>query len=176
MQKDPSGFNGGDTNLYRYVHNDPINFFDPTGNFEVPSWAIDAGAGAASSLTFGLSDYAIDAAGYGSSVNRNSTAYNAGYIAGTAVSVARLGYAVTAKVASRLASSGAAASAFRAGMKNFLRGGLFKNFRKPNLTGLADDVLRAKAGRTNPYVNAYAGGNLAVGGFNGDIQRSCGYD
>jgi len=61
-----------------------------------PDWAIDAGAGAVSSLTFGLSDYAIDAAGYGSSVNRNSTAYNAGYIAGTSVSVARLGFAVTA--------------------------------------------------------------------------------
>ena len=53
---------------------------------------------------------------------------------------------------------------------------MFKNFRKPNLAGLADDVLRAKAGKTNPYVNAYAGGNFAVGGYNGDIQRSCGYD
>jgi len=166
MQKDPSGFNGGDTNLYRYVHNDPINFFDPTGNFEVPSWAIDAGAGAASSLTFGLSDYAIDAAGYGSSVNRNSTAYNAGYIAGTAVSVARLGYAVTAKVASRLASSGAAASAARTAFKNRFGLGLTKNIRKPNLAGLTDAQLRASAGRTNPFVNAWAIGNLTTAGGN----------
>jgi RHS repeat-associated protein len=29
--KDPIRFNGGDTNLYGYVLNDPINFFDPTG-------------------------------------------------------------------------------------------------------------------------------------------------
>ena len=27
--KDPIGFAGGDTNLYNYVGNDPINFVDP---------------------------------------------------------------------------------------------------------------------------------------------------
>jgi uncharacterized protein RhaS with RHS repeats len=29
--KDPIGFSGGDTNLYRYVGNDPVNFTDPEG-------------------------------------------------------------------------------------------------------------------------------------------------
>ena len=29
--KDPIGFNGGDTSLYGYVLNDPVNGFDPTG-------------------------------------------------------------------------------------------------------------------------------------------------
>ncbi len=31
ISKDPIGFGGGDTNLYGYVANDPINYFDPSG-------------------------------------------------------------------------------------------------------------------------------------------------
>lgn len=34
--KDPIGFGGGDTNLYGYVVNDPINFIDPEGTVPVP--------------------------------------------------------------------------------------------------------------------------------------------
>lgn len=33
MQKDPIGFGGADSNLYRYVGNDPVNFIDPEGLF-----------------------------------------------------------------------------------------------------------------------------------------------
>ena len=41
--KDPIGFNGGDTNLYGYVLNDPLNWVDPNGleanGYEL--WAMD---------------------------------------------------------------------------------------------------------------------------------------
>jgi uncharacterized protein RhaS with RHS repeats len=31
LEEDPSGFEAGDVNLYRYVENDPTNATDPTG-------------------------------------------------------------------------------------------------------------------------------------------------
>jgi len=36
MQQDPDGFSAGDINLYRYVHNDPLNATDPSGLAERP--------------------------------------------------------------------------------------------------------------------------------------------
>jgi len=39
LSEEPIGFYGGDTNLYRYVHNDPINSVDPSGFYtEVIIW------------------------------------------------------------------------------------------------------------------------------------------
>src|SRR5207302_3532144 len=35
MSEDPIGFNGGDSNLYRYVHNAPTNSTDPSGLDEI---------------------------------------------------------------------------------------------------------------------------------------------
>ena len=35
MAKDPIGFAGGDSNLYGYVLNDPVNLVDPSGEFSI---------------------------------------------------------------------------------------------------------------------------------------------
>ncbi len=40
LTKDPSGFNGGDTNLYAYCNNNPVSCIDPTG-----LWGITIGIG-----------------------------------------------------------------------------------------------------------------------------------
>src|SRR5262249_34125302 len=50
MSEDPKGFNAGDYNLFRYCHNDPIDFTDPLGlefidQGEV-SWSMIGGASA----------------------------------------------------------------------------------------------------------------------------------
>ncbi|HKP04416.1 MAG TPA: RHS repeat-associated core domain-containing protein [Chthoniobacterales bacterium] len=37
MSEDPSGFDGGDTNLYRYCGNDPVNFYDDSGLQPIPA-------------------------------------------------------------------------------------------------------------------------------------------
>ena len=47
--KDPIGFGGGDTNLYGYVLNDPVNFVDPEG-----LWSLDGAFGAGWSIQIGV--------------------------------------------------------------------------------------------------------------------------
>jgi RHS repeat-associated protein len=41
LAKDPIGFAGGDTNLYGYVLNDPINLLDPNGQSPIAEFACD---------------------------------------------------------------------------------------------------------------------------------------
>lgn len=48
LSKDPIGFKGGDTNLYGYVLNDPINLIDPMG-----LWGFQVGAGGSLGFLFG---------------------------------------------------------------------------------------------------------------------------
>ncbi|MBK8203682.1 MAG: RHS repeat-associated core domain-containing protein [Bdellovibrionales bacterium] len=54
--KDPIGFNGGDTNLYGYVMNDPVNFNDPSGLFApalvwAAPWVADAFVATSAAVT-----------------------------------------------------------------------------------------------------------------------------
>jgi RHS repeat-associated protein len=66
--KDPSGFAGGDTNLYAYAYGDPVNFVDPDGEFAflIPlAWAVLEGAliGAATDAGLELASQLIDNGG-----------------------------------------------------------------------------------------------------------------
>lgn len=164
--KDPIGFFGGDSNLYAYVLNDPINLIDPAG-LDWLSTATDFSAGLGDALLLGFGDNLRDALGIGDAVDQCSGAYSAGGYASFALGAARLGYAAAAKGYSALASSGAAASAFRGQIRNAARLGFGREWRPPNLAGLSDDALRAKAGRTNPLVNAYGAGVGGAGASGG---------
>ncbi len=50
MSKDPIGFNGEDTNLYRYVGNEPINLVDPQGE----CFQLAAGLAASAAIGYGV--------------------------------------------------------------------------------------------------------------------------
>jgi RHS repeat-associated protein len=175
LNKDPIRFEGG-WNLYGYVGNDPVNFIDPTGHLgiedfegfaagmpQIPQAAVDASAGFGDALLFGFGQDLRDALDIGG-VNQCSRAYKLGALTSLAVGTGRLAYAGIAKLGAVFASSGLQASAFRATLKNTMRGGIGKTWRIPDLDKYPTDAaLRSAAGRTNKYINAWGTGVTAGG-------------
>jgi RHS repeat-associated protein len=168
--KDPILFKGYDTNLYGYTYTDPINHIDPLGLWAwgdpLPQGLVDAATGFGDAASIGLTEIIREAAGIDGGVDECSNAYRSGSWGVAALGGARLAYAGLAKGYSIFASSGASASAFRSQLRTAFGGG--KSLRPPDLTKYpTDDALRAAAGRTNPYVNAYGAGVAVTGALNG---------
>jgi hypothetical protein len=120
----------------------------------------------------GTGRYLRDFAGVDGGVDPCGDAYGYGSVAALAAGGGRMAYAGLAKAGSLLAASGAEASAFRAGLKTFFRGGIGRNWRPPNLAEKTDAQLRASAGKTNFGMNVYGAGVGAAGGM-GASQCGC---
>jgi len=119
---------------------------------------VDFSAGLGDALLLGFGDDIRGWLDIGS-VDTSSTAYDVGSWSSFAFGAGRLGYAALAKGYSVVAPSGAAASAFRSSMR-------LKNAPVRDLSKYGTDAqLRAAAGRTNPYVNAYGAGVAAAGAY-----------
>jgi len=165
VSQDPIGPRLSQT-LRIYVGANPINRVDPMGED-----GIDFSAGLGDALLLGFGDEVRSALGTGDLVDKCSPWYRAGGWASFALGLARLGYAAAAKGLSIAASSGAAASAGRAQLKNIFRLGIGRNWRPPNLINKTDAALRASAGRTNLPVNLYGAGVAAAGAR--EVSRPC---
>lgn len=133
----------------------------------LPQGFVDFAAGLGDGLLLGFGDELRGALNIDGGVNRDSGAYFAGEVTSYTAGGARIAYAGAAKVGARLAPSGAAASAFRNRLKVAFRFGLFRNFRTGTYVAPSDALLRAQAGQTNRYLNAYGAG-IVVGGASGN--------
>jgi RHS repeat-associated protein len=188
VSKDPTLFAGGDTNLYGYVLDDPINLIDPLGTDWVDTTAnVSAGIGDALLLGYGdeLRDWTDRQFGWngGASVDRCSGAYRISTGATSAAMLAagtlRLGYAAGAKGIALGAQSVEEAVAARNALKVAARFGLNQSARIYSTEqilskyGTAEEAIAA-AGRTNLGFNSAGAG--AIAGAIGNLlnQPECG--
>ena len=157
----------GGVNTYSYALNDPVGLYDPYGLWvppSLPQGLVDFSAGLGDALLLGFGDDIRDLTGISGGVDECSLSYRGGALASFVIGGARVAYAGIVKGGSLLASSGASASAFRTSLRNRFRLGFGKGWRPPDLARYpTDDALRAAAGRTNPWLNAYGAG-VAVSG------------
>ena len=173
VAEDPLNFAGGDMNLYAYVNGNPMMYADPYGLFSIgdlpllPPGAVNFSAGLGDTLLLGFGDDFRALLGINAGIDPCDDYYRYGSWASFGAGGSRLAYAGIAKGYSLVASSGAAASAFRTQLKSGFRLGLGKNWRSPNLASKSDDELRISAGKTNFGVNAYGAGVAIVGAANG---------
>lgn len=95
VSKDPIGFSGGDTNLYGYVLNDPINSVDPLGLWawgdSLPQWLVDASAGFGNGISLGVTGLINDLTGASSVINKCSSVYQGSEFVGLSLSAALAG-------------------------------------------------------------------------------------
>ncbi|KPK90727.1 MAG: hypothetical protein AMJ94_08615 [Deltaproteobacteria bacterium SM23_61] len=175
LTKDPIGFAGGDVNVYRYVTNNPVNRIDPLGLYDLWDFGEDTlsfAAGLGNAVTFGGSTWIAEqfmSSGDATILRRTkrcSKAFKGGEWASLALGGGRLAYAGIAKGASMIyaargatMANAAAVSAFRNGLKQVFRLGLWRDARIYTLErmvekyGTAEEILAA-AGRTDLEINA----------------------
>ena len=83
--RDPLGFAGGDTNLYGYVLQDPVNLVDPMGLFILPSLPqglVNFAAGFGDGVSLGATKYIREQLGINGPVNLCSDTYKFSQIGG----------------------------------------------------------------------------------------------